>query len=131
MEPLRLELTPIRAADDQPLRSGGYQQELREFEAALQAQGFKVSIIIELIEAAGVESQGMATYLGFVIELARSPLAGVIAAAVGAWLHARYGRKVRLKIGDIEAEAQSEKQVQRLLEQAEEFQKRKSKVIEP
>lgn len=131
MESLRLELTPIRAADDQPLRSGGYQQELREFEAALQAQGFKVSIIIELIEAAGVESQGMATYLGFVIELARSPLAGVIAAAVGAWLHARYGRKVRLKIGDIEAEAQSEKQVQRLLEQAEEFQKRKSKVIEP
>jgi hypothetical protein len=131
MDAIRLELTPIRAADDQPLRSGGYQQELREFEAALQAQGFKVSIIIELIEAAGVESQGMATYLGFVIELARSPLAGVIAAAVGAWLHARYGRKVRLKIGDIEAEAQSEKQVQRLLEQAEEFQKRKSKVIEP
>jgi hypothetical protein len=39
------------------------------------------------------------------------------------------GRKVRLKIGDIEAEAQSEKQVQRLLEQAEEFQKRQSKMI--
>jgi hypothetical protein len=96
-----------------------------------KAQGFKVSIIIELIEASGVESQGMAICLGFVIELARSPLAGVIAATLGAWLHARYGRKVRLKIGDIEAEAQSEKQVQRLLEQAEEFQKRKSKVIEP
>jgi hypothetical protein len=54
----------------------------------------------------------------------------VIAAAAGAWLHARYGRKVRLKVGDIEAEAQTEKQVQRLLEQAEEFQNRnKSKVI--
>jgi hypothetical protein len=71
----------------------------------------------------------LATYLRFVIELAHSPLAGVIAAAVGAWLHARYGRKVRLRVGDIEVEAQSERQVRRLLEQAEGFQKRQSKVI--
>jgi hypothetical protein len=111
------------------LRSPVYQQELREFDKALQAHGFEVSIIIELIEAAGVESHGMATHLSLVIELAHSPLAGVIGAAVGAWLHARCGRKVRLKVGDIEAEAQSEKQVRKLLEQAEEFQKRQSKVI--
>jgi hypothetical protein len=124
-----LQITPIRAADDPPLRSKVYQQELRTLEEALQSQGLKVGIKIELIEAAGGDTQDMATYLGFIIQLAHSPVAGVIGAAVGAWLHARYGRKVRLKIGDIEAEAQNEKQVQRLLEQAEEFQKRKSKLI--
>ncbi|MGA3200404.1 MAG: hypothetical protein ABSD89_13520 [Halobacteriota archaeon] len=129
MEDPRLELTLIRAADDPPLRNQAYQQELRNFKESLQSQGFKVSFTIDLIEAAAGDSQ--ATYLGgFIIQLMHSPLAGVIAAAAGAWLHARYGRKVRLKVGDIEAEAQTEKQVQRLLEQAEEFQNRnKSKVI--
>ena len=129
MEDPRLELTLIRAADDPPLRNQAYQQELRNFKESLQSQAFKVSLTIDLIEAAAGDSQ--ATYLGgFIIQLMHSPLAGVIAAAAGAWLHARYGRKVRLKVGDIEAEAQTEKQVQRLLEQAEEFQNRnKSKVI--
>jgi hypothetical protein len=36
-----------------------------------------------------------------------------------AWLHARYGRKLRLKIGEIEIEAQTLKQVERLLSIAE------------
>jgi hypothetical protein len=39
--------------------------------------------------------------------------------AGGAWLHARYGRKLRLKIGEIEVEAQTLKQVERLLSIAE------------
>jgi hypothetical protein len=53
MERLRLELTPVPTTDDPPLRSRAYQEDLRELEAALRAQGFEVSIIIELIEAAG------------------------------------------------------------------------------
>jgi hypothetical protein len=52
-----------------------------------------------------------------------------IAGFVGALLHARYGRKVRLKIGDIEAEAQTEEQIGKLLKQAEEFQKRNESKI--
>ena len=44
--------------------------------------------------------------------------------ALGAWLHARYGRKVRLKIGDIEAEAQTLKEVEKLIARAQEIQQR-------
>lgn len=47
-----------------------------------------------------------------------------LATAVGAWLHARYGRKVRIKIGDIEVEAQTGKEVEQLLERAQDFKSR-------
>lgn len=43
-----------------------------------------------------------------------SALAGV----AGAFLHARFGRKIRIKIGDIEAEASSIAEVEQLLEKA-------------
>ena len=46
----------------------------------------------------------------------------VVTAAAGAWLHAKYGRKVRLKIGDIEAEAQSVEEVEKLIARAQEIQ---------
>jgi hypothetical protein len=53
----------------------------------------------------------------------------VVGAVVGAWLHARYGRKVRLKIGDVEAEAQTVEQVEELLSRAEEFQEQTRRAI--
>jgi hypothetical protein len=43
------------------------------------------------------------------------------------WLKRRNGRKARLKIGNIEAEAQTVEEVERLIKQAEEFQKSKQK----
>ncbi len=45
-------------------------------------------------------------------------------AVVGAWLHARYARKVRLKVGNIEAEAPTVKEVERLLDRAQDIQQR-------
>ena len=41
-------------------------------------------------------------------QIALPALAGIL----GAWLHARYGRRVRLKIGDIEAGAQTTEEVE-------------------
>jgi Mg2+/citrate symporter len=64
--------------------------------------------------------------------LARGPLVGVIATVLVAWLHGKYGRKLRLKVTDteIEVEAQTEEQVQSLLKQAQEIQQRnRPKVI--
>jgi hypothetical protein len=56
-----------------------------------------------------------------------------LATAVGAWLHARYGRKARIKIGDIEVEAQTGKEVEQLLERAQDFKNRNEpkKIHEP
>jgi hypothetical protein len=48
----------------------------------------------------------------------------MLVTAVAAWLHGRSGRKVRLKVGEIEAEAQTVKKVKKLLKQAEKLQQR-------
>jgi hypothetical protein len=39
-----------------------------------------------------------------------------LAAVAVAWLHARSGRKVRLKFGDVEAEARTPEEVEQLLD---------------
>jgi hypothetical protein len=48
-------------------------------------------------------------------------LAPVLGGLIGAWLQAKYRRKVRLKIGEIEAEAQTVEEVEKLFRRAEEF----------
>ncbi|MCU0228561.1 MAG: hypothetical protein MUF01_13070 [Bryobacterales bacterium] len=55
----------------------------------------------------------------FIIQLVNSPLAVGIVGALGDWLAARHQRKVRLKIGNIEVDAQTEQVVTRLLTEAE------------
>lgn len=52
---------------------------------------------------------------------------------LGAWLHARYGRRVRVKVGDLEAEAQTPEEVEKLLSKAQEIQQRNEpkKIHEP
>jgi hypothetical protein len=123
METPNLTLTMVRSSGDLPLRTKIFQLELRDFLQALEASGFKVGTTIDVIEAeAGLE---LPTFLGqFAIKLAKNPLVGGAASAVVGFLDARYGRKVRLKVGDIEVEAQTETQVRNLLKKAEEVQQR-------
>jgi len=49
-------------------------------------------------------------------------LAAPLGAALGVWLKERYGRKVRLKVGDIEAEAGTTEEIEKLLARAQELQ---------
>ena len=126
-----LTITLLPALDDAPLRSNGYQRELRRFEESLVAQGLEVGSSIELRESGVPDTLAVIIppYLGdFTIKLAATvgPALGTL---MGAWLHGRYGRKVRLKIGDIEAEAQNVDQVEKLLQQAEQFQQRSQQKI--
>ena len=112
----------VRTPEDQPLRSKAFQRELRDFIESLEASGFKVGVTIELIEAAA--GPDVPTYLGqFAIELAKNPLVGGAASAVVGFFAARYGRKVRLTLGNSEIE-ETEKQVRNLLKKPEEFQQR-------
>ena len=45
-------------------------------------------------------------------------------AGIAGWLHGRSGRKVRLKVGDIEAEAPTTEDVEKLVALVEEIQQR-------
>lgn len=95
------------------------QREIAEFENSLAVQGIKVSSRIEFGKAA----DGYSIALGeFGIKLAAT-MGPVLGTVLGAWLHARYGRKARVKIGDIEAEAQTVEEVKQLLNRVEEFQR--------
>jgi hypothetical protein len=59
------------------------------------------------------------------------PAIVAVAGLGGAWFHARYGRKVRVKVGPegIEVEGQTLKQVEKLLTVAESMQQRSQKRI--
>ena len=122
MEKPELSLTLIPAPGDPPqFHTPECQKDLWRFQQSIGSQGTEIYSEIDLREGGGASA---GWYLGeFFIKLAPGigPVAG---AAIGAWLHAKYGRKVRLKVGDIEAEAQTEEQVKRLLEHAEEFRQR-------
>ena len=51
------------------------------------------------------------------VRVALTPLA----TALGAWLHAHYGGKVRIKVGDIEAEARTVEELESVLAKAQEI----------
>ena len=111
---LSLVLSP--ASDDPPWQSPEYQRELRDFAEAVRKHGLEVSPRVRVQDAI---DGGMWLVGEFAVNLAQTSVPTAIAAAVGAWLHARCGRKARLKIGDVEAEAQSVEEVAQLLKLAE------------
>ncbi len=80
----------------------------------------KVSAKIESIHAAAGTTE--AVYLGeFILKLVGAGGLG-LGTVIGAWLQAKYGRKVRLKVGETEAEAQTVEEAGTLLKLAQQQQ---------
>jgi hypothetical protein len=134
MDITELDLTLIPAPNDPPIRSPDYQAELRQFEQGLHSNGLEVSSTIELREA-WIPELISPPYLGdFTIKLA-AIFGPILGTAIGAWLQARIGRRVRLRVGPdgFEAEARTIEEVERLLERAKEFQRRNQPkvILEP
>jgi hypothetical protein len=122
MDTDKLILTLMPAETDPSLRSPEYQRGLNKLATAFSAQGMKVSSVVELEES---EGSSETILLGkYTIELAKIA-APVIAGIIGAWLQARYGRTARLKIGDIEAEARTVEEVEKLIARAKRLQQTK------
>jgi hypothetical protein len=105
----------VAAEADPPLRSNEYQTGLQEVASALRATGAGVSFRVFMQEAVDAQSFLLG---GFTVENLKN--AGlVLGPIIGAWLQAHYGRRVRLKVGDIEAEARNVAELGQLLEKAE------------
>jgi len=97
----KLRLTLVPSPVDEPLSrtDDGFQQDIQQFCHFAKAQGGRISSLTLTIDSAQV---------GVVVEFAQvlAPAVGpAFGAAVGAWLHGRAGREVRMKAGDIEIEA--------------------------
>lgn len=120
MDAPELKLTLIPAPDDPSLKAPEYQAGLRQFKQSLNSQGVEV-IAVEIHEFSAIGFSGAAGEYSIKLAAIVGPVLGT---AIGAWLHARYGRKVRLKIGEVEAEAQTVEEVEKLLDRAQEIQQR-------
>lgn len=117
-----VELCLERAADDPQPNDTQFQQELSAFSASLHAAGHRLpqrAIAFDAVDGGGYPLPEFVITLQTVLQPA---VIASISGLCGAWLQAHYGRKVRLKIGDIEAEGRSEKEVAALLQRAAAFQ---------
>jgi len=108
----RVEIRLQRSIDDPPENAPEYQAELQEINTAFHAEGIafnQTAIAFDSADALGYP-------LGeFLITLTQGALP-VVSGVVGAWIQARYGRKVRIKSGEIEVEAATVEEVEKLLE---------------
>jgi hypothetical protein len=118
---LRLILLPAPGDES---NSDVYQLRLTQFATDLGTRGLEVSSHISLRESAGLGALSLGV---FDIKVVLS-IAAPLCTALGVWLQARYGRKVRLKVGEkeVEAEAPTIEQIEELLELAKAFKERAS-----
>ena len=131
MDATGLNLILLPAPDDPPWRSDVCQGEIRAFAELLSAHGVEhSSSSLDLREAWSPEPLQV-IYLGeFTVKLVATIVPPLIAALAG-WLQGRYGRRVRLRVGDLEAEAPSITEVERLFARAQEISdsKREPRII--
>jgi hypothetical protein len=112
MDPIRVLLE--RAPDDPPEDDPQFQAELKEF----YRQAWLGRVILSQTPFA--QFRGGEYWRPDFLALVPAAI-GAIAALCGAWVQARYGRKVRLKIGDTEAEGRSVEEIETLLQKAKQF----------
>jgi hypothetical protein len=98
-----MRLTLVRAPDDEASFSPGYQVELRQFCSLARAEGDKISAVTFTPDRA----DGGDGFVGeFIVPC--TPVAGpTLIAATNVWLQGRADRRLRLKMGDTEVEANS------------------------
>lgn len=112
--PERITLILTAAPNDPEVRDPEYQRGLTAVGGALRDAGILYSQRNMTFDAVGAEGYAIGQYVITAAQIA-GPIVGV---AVGAWIQGRAGRKVRLKVGDIELEAHSPADIERLVAQA-------------
>lgn len=112
--PATLRLTLVRSADDAAAFSPNYQTELRQFYQLVRADNVRINAVAFTMDSVGASGGLMGE---FVIPLAQV-IGPVLGGAAVAWLQGRAGRKLRLKVGDIEVEARTPEEIEQLLERA-------------
>src|ERR1700731_3326889 len=113
---LHLELLPT--PDDAKVDSDEFQTELRGVSNSFRDQGIRFFQLEQIFKAAGAKGYPLPEFLIRV----DAPAIDALAAISGAWASQRHGRKVRLRVGDIEVEGETVEDIHRLLQMALEFQ---------
>ena len=116
-----IDFTLVMAPDEKPM------DELRQ----LQAQGRILQKAVKEAERQQSENGAInlraagdhefLSHIGALLSVAAQKAAPPLAAALATWIGTRAGRKVKIKVGEVEIEAGSAKEVKDLLDQAQEF----------
>jgi len=112
----------VRANDDPPEEDAVFQEELSRFGASLHAAGVPYSQLVVRVDAVDAFGYSLPEFI-FAISALGAAIPALVKISI-AWVQARNGRKVRLKIGDVEAEAPTTAEIETLLEKAAAFQDR-------
>ena len=112
-----VEVELIPAPDDPEVSSPEYQAGLTALTAPLHAAGIRFTQRAIAYDSVDVHGFPLGE---FVVPLA-TVAGSVFGTAIVAWLQGRAGRKVRLKVGDIEAEARTTEEIEQLLAKAAEL----------
>ena len=109
---VELQLGPGDDHRDEPSSQAAFERAYNNLKSSIQ-----VSPRVLVRKAAGASSSLVGEFL---VPLAQAfgPTLGVVLVA---WLQGRAGRKVRIKVGDVEAEARTAEEVERLMLRAQEF----------
>lgn len=117
----KIGLTLSQAPDDAQVNDPKFQEELRAFSKSLHTAGVSFTqrgMAFDSIDVAGYPLPEFLVVLG-------PPSIAALATVAGIWVKAHVGRKVRLKFGDIMAEARTPEEIGELLKRAAEFKDRK------
>lgn len=106
----RVVLSLDRAPDDADLFSSEYQKELRHFSSQMQFHSQRAFAMDSVDGGGGPLGE-------FIFTNATALITSVTTVAVS-WIAAKKGRRVRLKVGDVEVEASDIDEVKKLLELA-------------
>jgi len=115
--PLRLQLRLLKAPDDAAVFGADYQAELRQFKQQMEAAGLAVSPTFAVFDSPGAGGGLTGQFLLSWAPTVVSILSTVSVVAV-TWMNGKAGRKLRLKVGDVELEANSQAEVDHLVAQA-------------
>jgi hypothetical protein len=110
----------IGADDDPPVNDRTFQEELSRFAATLRATKIPYGQRGMALDSVDAHGYPLPEFILAIKDIAL-PVVASLAAPFGAWMQAKYGRKVRLKIGETEAEARTVVEVEKLLKIAAEF----------
>jgi hypothetical protein len=101
----------VRSKEDEECNKE-YQLHLKQFYKDISIEGVKVTPNLYVMDSI----DGGTLFTGkFLLSLADKSYT-LIAAIFGAWLHSRYGRKIRIKVGDIEVEASNQEDLKIAIE---------------
>ena len=116
-EALKISIRLVRSQDDVAPFGVDYQGELREFKDAVSASGIAISPRIAFFDSVGATGGLTGEFLIPMTQV----IAPFLTAAIVAWVGRRNERKLRLKVGDIEVEGNTEEDIKLLIAKAKEL----------